>query len=246
MPDLGGKAPRNHARLSDLIKLLPEDCFGGGCEVVNNTRSVVFGNGVLTTEEGSGSSTPPLWRSGSPESSRRSYLALSPGSRTDAIARGQMELMEMVKNIPEGCYELSLKDLVEVSRGSGQVRLPEGTRKKGCGYPRRQQQHPNQQMVRGGSLDGNSGGFLLKMVFPAPWSARNTNKKKKKAIELDPNGGSNDRRSGKAVAVKEWWKMRGPPGKSSSLNSDSRKSSNRWSWSCISNSSNRRHEPDSD
>lgn len=41
------------------------------------------------------------------------YRSLSPASRTQAIARGQRELMEMVKNMPEACYELSLKDLVE-------------------------------------------------------------------------------------------------------------------------------------
>lgn len=259
MLDHGTKTPKNHAHLSDLIKLSSEDGYGGGYEPVS-TRALVLGNGGLASsvdEDGSGASTPPLWRSESPDSRRRNYLALSPRSRTDAIARGQMELMDMVKNIPEGCYELSLKDLVEVNRGIGQERLLEGPGQKGGSYARRagaraQRQHHHQQMVKGGSLDGNSGGFLLKMVLPVPWSARK--KKKKRAVEFDASSGNDGRIGGNVVPVKEWWKMRGSlsasargegiesSGESRSLNSGSRKGSSSNSWSGSSNNGSRRYE----
>ncbi|XP_076891214.1 uncharacterized protein LOC143542532 [Bidens hawaiensis] len=39
--------------------------------------------------------------------------SLSPASRAQAIARGQREMMEMVDNMPETSYELSLKDIVD-------------------------------------------------------------------------------------------------------------------------------------
>lgn len=41
---------------------------------------------------------------------------MSPASRTEAIVRGQRELMDMVKNMAESNYELTLKDLVEQTK----------------------------------------------------------------------------------------------------------------------------------
>lgn len=182
MLDRGSNTPKNHAHLSDLINLSSDDSFGGGHGAVN-TRTEIFGNNGLAAsaadeEGGSGASTPPLWAgSGSPESRQTNYESLSPRSRTEAIVRGQMELMEMVKSMPESCYELSLKDLVEVNRNVSQERLLEGRQghiggQASHGGAQAQQQHRHHQMVRSGSLDGSSGGFLLKVVFPVPWRAR--------------------------------------------------------------------------
>ncbi|MCD7460876.1 hypothetical protein HAX54_044639 [Datura stramonium] len=67
----------------------------------------------------SGVSSPPLWRNSPPRSpvhplqNSRNHRSISTSSRALAIAKGQWELMEMIKNMPESCYELSLKDLVE-------------------------------------------------------------------------------------------------------------------------------------
>ncbi|CAN4127396.1 unnamed protein product [Withania somnifera] len=67
----------------------------------------------------SGVSSPPLWKNIPSKSAANSlqysmnYRSVSHSSRALAIAKGQRELMEMVKNMPESCYELSLKDLVE-------------------------------------------------------------------------------------------------------------------------------------
>nr|GEX02717.1 hypothetical protein [Tanacetum cinerariifolium] len=60
-------------------------------------------------EENSGVCSPPLWQNISP----LRHGVLSPASRAQAIARGKREIMEMVQNMPETSYELSLKDLVE-------------------------------------------------------------------------------------------------------------------------------------
>ncbi|XP_051139705.1 uncharacterized protein LOC127257363 [Andrographis paniculata] len=65
--------------------------------------------------DNSGEVPPPLWkprRSPSRPLLRR-MSPPSPNSRREAIARGRWELMEMVNNMPESYYELSLKDIVE-------------------------------------------------------------------------------------------------------------------------------------
>lgn len=62
------------------------------------------------TEDDSGFSSPPLWET----TAKTDYKYLSPNSKSQAIARGQWELMEMVKAMPESSYELSLKDLVQL------------------------------------------------------------------------------------------------------------------------------------
>ncbi|PHU28226.1 hypothetical protein BC332_00319 [Capsicum chinense] len=73
----------------------------------------------LVDVDQSGVSSPPLWKNTSSRSHDHSFQNSinhrlnSPSLRALAIAQGQWELMEMVKNMPESCYELSLKDLVE-------------------------------------------------------------------------------------------------------------------------------------
>ncbi|KAL7117863.1 hypothetical protein ACP275_03G099000 [Erythranthe tilingii] len=72
----------------------------------------------METDEYLEVSSPPLWKKNSSPSHpllrRHSHRrSLSSKSRAEAIARGQWELMEMVKTMPESSYELSLKDLVE-------------------------------------------------------------------------------------------------------------------------------------
>lgn len=81
----------------------------------NNNRG--HDDGVLfrplnREDEDSGVHSPPLWTASPP----RQYQHINNNHRTQAIARGQRELMEIVKNMPESCYELSLKDLVEQPR----------------------------------------------------------------------------------------------------------------------------------
>ncbi|GFS37582.1 hypothetical protein Acr_00g0052870 [Actinidia rufa] len=122
------------------------------------------------TEDESGFSSPPLWATSPPMSPQRNYHTLSPNSRSQAIARGQWELMEMVKTLPESCYELSLKDLVQHPRVNDVgdkilIRRQESKRNDG-----------KAEMMRSRSME--NGGLLIKMVFP--FSLRSIKKKKKK------------------------------------------------------------------
>ncbi|KAJ4916321.1 embryo defective 2170 [Raphanus sativus] len=128
----------------------------------------------------SGVCSPTLWSTSPPRSPLHRpehYSSLSPDSKAQAIARGQRELMEMVSKMPESCYELSLKDLVE-ARGNEENNdrkiFDELTQRTG-------------KVVRktksGKRVDPsvNNGGFLLKMMFPFSFgSNKDTAKKKKK------------------------------------------------------------------
>lgn len=209
-------------------------------------------------DEDSGVCTPPLWQSSPPGSPQRHpsggggnlYRSLSPSSRTQAIARGQMELMEMVRNMPETCYELSLKDLVELPRARQELNTMAVIQRDGGA----KRQHNNrradgsnnkgQMMGRSGSID--NGGFLLKMVFPIPWGS---SKKKK-----DNTGNNFSKVSPRpsmdgpanAGVEKEWWKKRNSvSGDSesvdSSLHAGSMKSSSSSSSRCNSSSGSKRH-----
>jgi len=156
----------------------------------------------------SGVSSPPLWKN--------SYKYLSPNSRTQAIARGQWELMEMVKTMPESCYELSLKDIVEhqhrVKPESEEHCLVDEKimdRKPSRGVKR---EEGKVKMMRTRSGESNhGGGLLLKMAFPFSLGAR---KKKKKNLGTNSFSRVSPRpegleRSGKGGhGEKEWWKKR--------------------------------------
>lgn len=135
------------------------------------------------------SSSPPLWQ---PQNNNYRHL-LSQNSRAQAIARGRSELMEMVKSMPESCYELSLKDLVEHP-----TRLVKETDEEAClvdekisggniqqeakVVKRRGSQKKNHEtnkaamMMRISSIE--NGGLLLKMVLPFSLGSK---KKKKSA-----------------------------------------------------------------
>ncbi|PWA40631.1 hypothetical protein CTI12_AA560990 [Artemisia annua] len=156
-------------------------------------RNNVSGSGVdhqfsLETmeEENSGVCSPPLWRNTSPPDSpvrHTNHGVLSPASRAQAIARGKREIMEMVQNMPETSYELSLKDLVEqrnefldtshvdetqsmeeneersILRGSN------NNYKKKASVKRQESNKTGKIVVRNGSTNHNKGLFI-NMFFP--------------------------------------------------------------------------------
>ncbi|WCJ43461.1 hypothetical protein M5689_024197 [Euphorbia peplus] len=169
---------------------------------------------VNDKEDDPGVYSPPLWRTSPP---RNHYRNLSPSSRAQAIARGQKELMEMVGKMPEGCYELSLKDIVEQSfvdpvKEENETRII--MKKKNENKKVQQQQ---QQMSRSGSMEHN-GGFLLKILFPV--SLGSTKKKKmvmnKGKSSSKSSNGESGRVSPRPLLVdggskgveNEWWKNR--------------------------------------
>lgn len=206
----------------------------------------------LIDDEDSGMSSPPLWRT-SPQHRQNHYRCLSPSSRAQAIARGQKELMEMVSQMPEGCYELSLRDIVEKNMVD-QTKEESFSREMKMNARERAEKRTNDkklQMSRSGSVD--NGGFLLKMVFPISWGSRKKKKKKKNSNNVVMNNSVRDGRvspkpllfDGSAKSVEnEWWKNRFlEPGESESggfsSNSGSSKSSGRSSRSSSRNSTAR-------
>ncbi|KAL2339710.1 hypothetical protein Fmac_007650 [Flemingia macrophylla] len=198
--------------------------------------------------EDSGICSPRMWAT-SPPQRRSHYRSLSPTSRTQAIVRGQRELMEMVKNMPESNYELSLKDLVEHHRIEAN-KVEESTK-----VVDRTKTLPH--VKRKGNID--RGGFYLKMVLPFSFGSKDNNrvkKKKKKKKKNDSNGNSSSRvtprpsdgsAKGGAGVDKEWWKKSHVPCResdsgASSINSESDQSSRSSSSNSSSSRSNSRRE----
>lgn len=151
-------------------------------------------------EEDSGICSPPLWPPDSPVKFNNPRL-LSPSSRAQAIARGQREIMEMVENMPETSYELSLKDIVEQRRdltensvdetqsmeegeersilGGGGQTDSQRWRKNKKGSVKRQESSnkTGRIIVKNGSLNHNKG-LLINMFFPFSIGSKKNNKKK--------------------------------------------------------------------
>ncbi|XVE60220.1 hypothetical protein DITRI_Ditri05aG0110500 [Diplodiscus trichospermus] len=270
MLDPGTQLPKSHLSLSDHIGRRLSHGYDYESRVQKTAQTYAnyrmegrFGAETYMMEDESGVSTPPLWRtspsSSPPHRENMNYRCLSPSSKAQAIARGQKELMEMVSRMPESCYELSLKDLVEhqpVVVEPKQERFAEGRCTiKGDRYKKekgkKKQKHPKPQIKRSGSID--NGGFLLKMAFPISLGSK---KNKKKSI--DSNTNHNSKVSPKPTASdasvksvdKDWWKKRSGSSESesggSTINSGSTKSSRSSSTSssnsCRSiSSSSRRH-----
>ncbi|XP_061358729.1 uncharacterized protein LOC133302915 [Gastrolobium bilobum] len=209
-----------------------------------NDVEVKFGT-ESKVEDDSGFCSPPLWTSSptkSPHHRKNYYRCLSPASKTQAIANGQKELMEMVQNMPESCYELSLKDLVEHPRVDVGEENKNVHKREGVGIRKVDKKG---HVKRSGNID--SGGFYLKMVFPTSLGS-----KKKKNESLGNNSSKVSPRTslsdGSAKSLdKEWWKKSLSASRAesesgvSSINSGSTKSSGSRS-SSSSSRSNSRHE----
>ncbi|VVA95547.1 unnamed protein product [Arabis nemorensis] len=163
----------------------------------------------------SGISSPPLWRTSPPKSPshrQSNYQNLSPVSKAQIIARGQRELMEMVSKMPESCYELSLKDLVEVNTEE------EKDRETFDEMPQRKNKPKSKVMRKMKSdqwVDPNNSGFLLKMVFPVGFGGKRKTKKKdeddsssvtSKRSWISPRRSISDMSLSMKTEDKDWWK----------------------------------------
>ncbi|CAK9153991.1 unnamed protein product [Ilex paraguariensis] len=203
-------------------------------------------------EDESGVCSPPLWKTSpptspaSPRHHQNNYRYLSPTSRTQAIARGQRELMEMVKRMPESSYELSLKDLVEQQP---RIEAPEECLLQEKEFDdevvhqrvkvKRQESKRNEKktkMMRNASFD-HGGGLFLKMVFPISFGSKKK-KKNSSVTNTCAKVSPKPENFGKAskVAEKDWWKKR------FSGSSSSRTSSNSGSSGSSGSSSNNRKQ----
>ncbi|KAE9605829.1 hypothetical protein Lal_00024892 [Lupinus albus] len=214
----------------------------------------IHGNESKVKEE-PGICSTPLWTRSpptSPHQKRNYYRSLSPSSKTQAIERGQRELMEMVKNMPESCYELTLKDIVEPPKVD--VGEENKVREKNLSNKNVQKREGLSIKVdkKGSSSNNNkidSGGLYLKMVFPTSLGSKKHKKKVSSAnnnsSKVSPRPSFSDVSSNKGID-KDWWKksLSASAGDSdsgvSSMNSGSMKSSG--SSSSNSSRSNSRHK----
>ncbi|KAL0806282.1 hypothetical protein Bca101_098774 [Brassica carinata] len=156
----------------------------------------------------SGVCSPPLWRTSPPKSPQANHQNLSPVSKAQVIARGQRELMEMVSKMPESCYELSLKDLVEVKTEEEEKdpkmfdEMPQ-RRKMQSKVVRKSKSDRWVDPVRNRGV--NNSGFLLNLGFPVSLGAKKKTKKK------DEDDGSVTSRGSPRPSIsedKDWWKFR--------------------------------------
>lgn len=206
--DFGTRARRNAQNYENCGYL-----GGGGIEFEAQTGE----------DEGSGPSSPPLWKtspatSPTPEASllhhhhnhhyRHQNRYLSPTSRSQAIARGRREMMEMVHNMPESSYELSLKDLVEQSTVQDLVEEGEmnGNRKMQSekGKKKSKKNDKKRKIVRSESME--NGALLLKMFFPISLGSKKKNSTKGTCAKVSPKPPLSD--VPEKGVDKEWWKKR--------------------------------------
>ncbi|XP_058097389.1 uncharacterized protein LOC131242641 [Magnolia sinica] len=127
-------------------------------------------------EEDSGISSPPLWKMSPPRDpptkAYRFHHHLNPTLRSQAIADGRRELMEMIQNAPDSAYELSLKDLVELplNKGVRQATLEErGLTNETIHEEKKVTTKMKKNGGKGHGLKHgkvDNGAFLLKMFFP--------------------------------------------------------------------------------
>ncbi|KAK3419306.1 hypothetical protein EUGRSUZ_J01342 [Eucalyptus grandis] len=119
------------------------------------------------------------------------YSNLSPSSRTRRIEEGRREMMEMIRNLPESSYELSLKDIVDKQlplqenqeEEEEEFEFPSAEEEEEFEFPSaeaesnknqkrkkrkkvpRTTSHQHHQVSRCNSME--TGTFLIKMFFPS-------------------------------------------------------------------------------
>ncbi|XP_057500147.1 uncharacterized protein LOC130784330 [Actinidia eriantha] len=173
-------------------------------------RSKVYEEEEEDDDYGVYSQSPRLWTSASPllPCNHLYSFPLSPKSRLQAIVDGRRELMELIQDMPESSYELSLKDIVDEQHQGlqedekdividetslklkPQVQMKQKKKKKNC---------KTVEMSRCQSMD--SGVFLLKMFFPTSLSSKRKSTAGNRLKVVSPGTSSEG-------SDKEWWIMR--------------------------------------
>ncbi|KAK8672820.1 hypothetical protein V6N13_111179 [Hibiscus sabdariffa] len=131
------------------------------------------------------------------------YSNLSPTRRRQIIEEGRKELMEMVRNMPESCYELSLKDLVDRQNSSEMVKEKVVYEDKSFHF---EAEMKKTDVVKTRSLSTTASmevdtNFLLKMFFPSCLSF-----KKKSTAEYSSKVSLSPSCEGSKKPVdKKWW-----------------------------------------
>lgn len=169
-------------------------------------------------EDQVGAFSPPLWGRARvelrPETSttllpqNHQYSCLSPASRVRAIIDGRRELMEMIKDLPESSYELSLKDIVD-QQNTGDVQEKEAAVAEELEVKHirknrvigRAKSSNTKQICRSESMESDV--FLLKMFLPVSLSS----KKKASPRKLPRICSGQSSEGHEKRANKDWWKM---------------------------------------
>ncbi|KAK4416664.1 hypothetical protein Salat_2491900 [Sesamum alatum] len=172
--------------------------------------------GQRLVEDREGAYSPPLWTRAPVDCRRETsrllprkheFSCLSPASRLRAIVDGRRELMEMIQDLPESSYELTLKDIVDDQQNMEEVQEKEVIveekklkHKTESGISQNSQKTKNRQICRTESMESEV--FLLKMFLPASLSSK---KKPKTRKHPKPCPGKSLEGSEKRAA-KNWWK----------------------------------------
>lgn len=133
------------------------------------------------------------------------YNNLSPSSRKKAIEDGRKQMMEMIGNMPESSYELSLKDMVDDQHVVEVVKEKAVSDHKSLLLETDQSQIKKKQrkgcpISRSGSMDADN--FLIKMFFPSSLSfkKKSTGENSSKVSPSPSSEGSE-----KKPVDKRWW-----------------------------------------
>uniref|UniRef100_A0A803LHL2 Uncharacterized protein n=1 Tax=Chenopodium quinoa TaxID=63459 RepID=A0A803LHL2_CHEQI len=191
----------------------------------SSPKSVKFAPMNPTSVKSAVNSPPP-----NPTSlNQQQYQMMSPSSRTQAIAKGRKELMDMVRDLPESFYELSLRDIVDQKpelqtqkEKEKEIEIPEEKKpnkettkaketkkQKKSSSKKVKKSESKKKMVRSRSVD--NGKFLLKTsVFPilgTRKSKKNLSAASSFKVAPMPKGDSSSAGPGK-VGEKDWWKRK--------------------------------------
>ncbi|KAH0452483.1 hypothetical protein IEQ34_019782 [Dendrobium chrysotoxum] len=122
-------------------------------------RAIRLPESSSTAEGSCDASSPTLWKSASPDS--RPNI-----SRAQMIDKYRQEMMDLVRDLPETAYELSLRDMVDLT--SNQRREEEKEDEAALTERWQMNKGRRKRRVNSNSRIGSmlSGGFLLKMFMP--------------------------------------------------------------------------------
>ncbi|CAA0839469.1 Unknown protein [Striga hermonthica] len=142
--------------------------------------------------------SPPFWPRTKPSDLRQENFAMPPN--------GRKEMMEMVKDMPESSYELSLKDIVDGQQTMDKLQVKEvvaQTKKTKHKMERKIPQSNNCQISRSESMEGEV--YLLKLFLPLSlsFSKKSKTRKDSKICSVQSQTSEGSRRR----ANKDWWKI---------------------------------------
>lgn len=147
----------------------------GKCNYFGRLEDVKYGAGAgawtrgTTTSRCEDGASPELWQAGGRRMVRSAECspvriqeaeALAPA----AIARYRREMLDLVKDVPENAYELSLIDMVETAKTTKAVKVAEEEEEEQKNSKKKKKKKGTRSMSRSASME--TGGLLLKMFVP--------------------------------------------------------------------------------